>query len=462
LGVPIIFLLTSSFRHFLTGDLGLLDRVRSSASLTASPTPSAVTTAIMDGFLAQLNVVFRHDMPEYADANGHLYRDIAVVARKPVSAPLSAMDGLFSNVKLTATEPASDSTAMPTQKPKPTRKHRATKKPISKQSLPEPATPEPKAMTALGQDSVVIEKKHVSTGPASARYFLIWTTGKDTFGKLRYAVLDRLFATVPHAEVYVYANLLPNDMFDDYLARNMSVTLVRYDEVHIFDGTPLARWASDMDKWRQGPYIYSHFTDAFRLCVLWKYGGIYIDFDVLVLRDLGNLRNSFGVEDEYGTESLQPWWWRIKPQAPSMNFAIAVFDRASPFVNYLMLQFHKVYDPKVWETVGPDLVTQGMRDWRNFHSDMVVELGSPMDVTDAPKIWGTITIWTDPAVFYPVGWKWAIASTRESEYDDDVMSDIRDRAYTFHVYTQMFKFEGKPFGYEKGSILDHVMRETFY
>ena len=115
----------------------------------------------------------------------------------------------------------------------------------------------------------------------------------------------------------------------------------------MFDGTPLARWAANMQEWSKGKFFYSHFTDAFRLCVLWKYGGVYIDFDVLVLRDLGELRNSYGAEDVWGVRQLQPLWSRIwssvwGESSPVFNFAVAVFDQGSPYLNYLMLQLHKV------------------------------------------------------------------------------------------------------------------------
>ena len=31
-------------------------------------------------------------------------------------------------------------------------------------------------------------------------------------------------------------------------------------------------------------FFYSHLTDAIRLVLLWKYGGIYVDFDFIVLK----------------------------------------------------------------------------------------------------------------------------------------------------------------------------------
>ena len=82
----------------------------------------------------------------------------------------------------------------------------------------------------------------------------------------------------------MYANELPETMFSNYTAAGRLIHLVRYHETGLFDGTPLVKWAAHLDKWREGPHFFSHYTDAFRLVVLWKYGGIYIDFDVLLLK----------------------------------------------------------------------------------------------------------------------------------------------------------------------------------
>ena len=73
-------------------------------------------------------------------------------------------------------------------------------------------------------------------------------------------------------------------MFSRYTDAGHSIHLVRYHETELFDGTPLMELARNLRRWRKSKYFFSHYTDAFRLAVLWKYGGVYIDFDVLVLK----------------------------------------------------------------------------------------------------------------------------------------------------------------------------------
>ena len=103
---------------------------------------------VLGMLLDKMEVVFRSDTPEYVASGGRVFRDTAVVARKP-------------------------------------------------------AHPQPLSLSHEGADGIgvqgegtVIEGQFNATRPASKRYFLIWTTPEDSFGPLRWLVLDKLFAKV--------------------------------------------------------------------------------------------------------------------------------------------------------------------------------------------------------------------------------------------------------------------------
>jgi hypothetical protein len=82
---------------------------------------------------------------------------------------------------------------------------------------------------------------------ARTRFFLVWTTDAGGWGTLRWLVIQTIVRVVPEAEIFVFANKLPEDHFNDY----PQVRLVRYDEVALFDDTPLAAWARNMPQWRE-------------------------------------------------------------------------------------------------------------------------------------------------------------------------------------------------------------------
>lgn len=56
------------------------------------------------------------------------------------------------------------------------------------------------------------------------------------------------------------------------------------DVPYLISGTPAEDWYKGIEKWRTGPYFFSHITELIRLATLWKYGGVYLDTDVIVMK----------------------------------------------------------------------------------------------------------------------------------------------------------------------------------
>nr|XP_022907909.1 lactosylceramide 4-alpha-galactosyltransferase-like [Onthophagus taurus] len=89
-------------------------------------------------------------------------------------------------------------------------------------------------------------------------------------------------------------------------------------------------------------YFVEHFSDAFRLIVLMKFGGIYLDSDVIVMRSLNDLGLNFvGKESE-----------------TVLGTAILAFEKGSYLLNALLKDFNINYDPKSWSGHGPLLLTK--------------------------------------------------------------------------------------------------------
>jgi hypothetical protein len=56
-----------------------------------------------------------------------------------------------------------------------------------------------------------------------------------------------------------------------------------------------------------------------------------------------------------------------------------------------------------------------------------------------------------------VPWAEALSATQAAHYDPAVLAAIQARAYTYHVYTQMFKINNASFSVEDGSLLAHLL-----
>lgn len=105
-------------------------------------------------------------------------------------------------------------------------------------------------------------------------------------------------------EIYVLMTAPVN--FIDYPANDFVRALQTYPNVHFkyFDvieitrGTPLSEWIHNATLF-QSLFLGVHVSDVYRLVILWRYQGIYLDLDMLVLQNLDNIpTNLVCVESE--------------------------------------------------------------------------------------------------------------------------------------------------------------------
>ncbi|XP_067121806.1 lactosylceramide 4-alpha-galactosyltransferase-like [Centruroides vittatus] len=126
-------------------------------------------------------------------------------------------------------------------------------------------------------------------------------------------------------------------MFD-----NVQVKLLSFEE--IFEGTPLYEWYK-MGEWNSTVYKINHLSDASRLAVIWKYGGMYLDLDMMMLT------------------SLSGFWHRglrnflIKERDNVLANSVFGFTRNHPFLFKCMINLVEQYRSDCWLCIGPWLLT---------------------------------------------------------------------------------------------------------
>lgn len=86
-------------------------------------------------------------------------------------------------------------------------------------------------------------------------------------------------------------------------------------------------------------------SDAIRLCLLWKYGGIYLDTDVVVLRSLSQLHNT--VSFDSGT---------------NLGNSFLAFDQGQSLLRYTLVDYAASYNPHGFATNGPVLLNRNFRE----------------------------------------------------------------------------------------------------
>lgn len=171
----------------------------------------------------------------------------------------------------------------------------------------------------------------------------------------------------------------------------------------LFRATPLAAWhAGRPGRWE--PYPLPVLSDAARLALLWKFGGIYLDTDFIVLRSLRRLTNALGAQSRY-----------------VLNGAFLAFERRHEFVALCMRDFVAHYNGWVWGHQGPQLLTRVFKRWCSIRS--LAERRACRGVRALPC-----------EAFYPIPWQdW-------KRYFEDIRPEelprLLNATYAVHVWNK--------------------------
>ncbi|KAH6936065.1 hypothetical protein HPB50_013052 [Hyalomma asiaticum] len=127
--------------------------------------------------------------------------------------------------------------------------------------------------------------------------------------------------------------------------KNVHVRRINLDE--LFARTPLKYWRAQ----NPGERHPERLRDAVRFALLWKYGGVYADLDIIVKRPLTKLRNCVGERkpEDHG--------------APFVSRSLLVFDRRHPLMEMCMEEMARQYhDSRLLVHPVSEAIVQSLRD----------------------------------------------------------------------------------------------------
>ena len=192
----------------------------------------------------------------------------------------------------------------------------------------------------------------------NTNFFLAWTTPAESF-TLRYRrTVESTLRFHPDSCVIVISPTLPLDYFQVFWDLGYNIIVERPETEKLIQGTPAEHWWSNIEKWKTGPFFFSHHTEILRLTTLRHYGGVYLDTDVIIMKPLKpDLHNCLGTElaGKYG-------------EAKVLNGAILVFEKGSRFVWEAMHEFNSTYRIDSWGWNGPELVTRVSRRFQHHQA----------------------------------------------------------------------------------------------
>ncbi|NXP24347.1 A4GAT galactosyltransferase, partial [Scytalopus superciliaris] len=201
--------------------------------------------------------------------------------------------------------------------------------------------------------SVPFSLPKVSGSTLSNRNVFFVETSKQTNpGYLFSCSVESAARTHPERSVVVLlgglengSSSLPKHWAFSLLSSFPNVQIRPLDLLELFSGTPLKKWYSWPLRHLE-PYLLPVLSDACRLVLMWKYGGIYLDTDFIVLRNLQNLTNALGIQDD-----------------ELLNGAFLSFKPKNEFMELCMKDFVKNYNASIWGYQGPRLLTRVFKEW---------------------------------------------------------------------------------------------------
>ncbi|KAL5537398.1 hypothetical protein UlMin_045207 [Ulmus minor] len=244
------------------------------------------------------------------------------------------------------------------------------------------------------------------------RFFMVWNSPPWMYGVRYQRGLESLLNGHRDACVVVLSETIELDFFKDSFLKDgykVAVAMPNLDE--LLKDTPTHIFTNAWFEWRKTKYYAAHYSELVRLAALYKYGGIYLDSDIIVLKSLSSLSNSVGMEDQV--------------KGSSLNGAVMAFRRHSPFIMECLKEFYMTYDDTRLRWNGAELLS---RVARKFSKTQKNSMGEP-----ELKVHHS-------SIFFPISSqnisRYFAAPTTETEkaQQDALFRKILDESLTFHFW----------------------------
>ncbi|XP_043689650.1 uncharacterized protein At4g19900 [Telopea speciosissima] len=251
-------------------------------------------------------------------------------------------------------------------------------------------------------------------GKCSMRVFMVWNSPPWMYSVRYQRGLESLLHHHPDACVLVFSETIELDFFRDFLKDGFKVAVAMPNLDELLKNTPTHEFASVWFKWRKTKFYSTHYSELVRLAALYKYGGLYLDSDILVLKPLSSLNNSVGLEDQVAESSL--------------NGAVMAFRKLSPFLMECLREFYSTYDDTQLRWNGANLLSRVgkkfLTDGNN--SDKQLELKLQPSFLLFPISPQNIT-------------RYFVAPADETEkFQQDILfTRILDKSVTFHFWNSI-------------------------
>ncbi|KAI4296692.1 hypothetical protein L6164_036632 [Bauhinia variegata] len=271
------------------------------------------------------------------------------------------------------------------------------------------------------------------------RFFMTWISSLESFGDRELLSIESLFKSQPKSCLVIVSKSLDSDggtqILRPFLKNGFKVMAITPDFNYLFKDTPAEAWFKMLNDGNVNPgevSIGQNLSNLLRLSLLYKYGGIYIDADVIVFKSFSKLRNTIGAQN---SDAKTGKWSRL-------NNAVLIFDKKHPLLFKFIEEFALTFDGNKWGHNGPYLVSR------------VVSR-----VSGRPGFNFTVL---PPSAFYPADWH-RIRSLFQGPRDElhsqwlvKKLGQIQKQSFAVHLWNR----QSRNLEVEKGSIVDRIISSS--
>lgn len=285
-------------------------------------------------------------------------------------------------------------------------------------------------------------KSFFSKSSCESLFFMTWISSIESFGNRERFTIESLFKSHPNSCLILISNSLDCDrgtlILKPFTDKGLKVLPIKPDFAYIFKDTSAEKWFERLKKGMFSPGVIpleQNLSNLLRLVLLYKFGGIYLDTDVIVLKSLTNLHNVIGAQT---VDSVTRKWSRL-------NNAVLIFDKNHPLLKRFIDEFSRTFNGNKWGHNGPYLVSRVI---------------ARINISSSSSDLGFSVL--PPSAFYPVDWTrirgFYRAPTNETEakWSRKRLTHLRKHSFAVHLWNR----ESRKLRIEEGSIIHQLMSDS--
>ncbi|XP_009123502.1 lactosylceramide 4-alpha-galactosyltransferase [Brassica rapa] len=277
-----------------------------------------------------------------------------------------------------------------------------------------------------------------SRDDCEVNFMMTWISPAVMFGKREVLSVESVFKSHPRGCLIILSSTMDSPLgfriLKPFLDRGYRVTAITPDLPYLLKDTAGETWLEEIQTGKRDPgkiSLAQNLSNLMRLAYLFKFGGVYLDTDMIVLKSFKHLRNVIGAQT---LEPVSRNWTRL-------NNAVLIFDKNHPLLLKCIEEFALTFNGNVWGHNGPYLVSRVAR---------------AVEGTEGYNF----TVRT-PSAFYSVNWVEIEKLFKVPRTEKDLkrvrvkVLEMQRRSYGLHLWN---KFSSK-FEIEEGSAMDKIVTD---